>query len=393
MRTLPSSLLTLAAVAVVFSCPRGASADAVSFASLPVIPAPPPRAGTAGTAPVTLHTTIPATEHVDGLFVALQPDKIRKPIEDKNGYHYVGIFTSDKAAQVYSAQGNTVVAYPDDKTAPRTCVTAGGSLGERLMSMIRTKPYVPPPPSASQIARLKAQHRWPPPPPKPVKPVKSATPPHDPFQRVSLEKVTVTGDTAKVELTDALVDLKTLGSRLVNNTSTTLTRVATGPSGLGIFASRDDKGQIQFLVTSPDLPASDADTDRQRMLENLSSTAERVLAQLPSGTSSESGCGHVRFTMAATKPGSGQMATILATAFLPPSSDPDEASADDDQSAPGDDEDSSEIMQRQAAAHQRRTQRARPVAVNVSVSQLVSEQDPVVSLSFGWAGKDELLSF
>jgi hypothetical protein len=388
MRTLPTSLLAISAVAVVFSSPGGAAADTISFANLPVVPAPPPRAGSGGAPSTSWPVTIPATEHVDGVFVALQPDKIRKPLEDKNGYHYVSIFTTDKAAQTYATTGSYLVAYPEDRTAPRVCLTGGGSLGQRITSTLRTKPYVPPPPSPSQIARLKAMHRWPPPPPKPVK---VTTPPHDVMQHVALEKVTVTGDQAKVELTDALVDLKTLGTRLMNSTSTTLTRVATGPSGLGIFASRDDKGQIQFLVTSPELPAPDVDTDRHRQLENLGEVADRVMAQLPSGVSAESGCGHVRFTMGATKAGSGQMATILAAAFLPPSTDPDESPPDDEQ-APGSQDDEG-MAQQATTAHARRTQRARPVAVSVSISQLASEQAPLLSVSYGWAGKDEILSF
>jgi hypothetical protein len=40
-----------------------------------------------------------------------------------------------------------------------------------------------------------------------------------------------------------------------------------------------------------------------------------------------------------------------------------------------------------------RSQRARPVAVNLSLSQLASEPAPLLSVSFGWAGKDQQLSF
>jgi hypothetical protein len=40
-----------------------------------------------------------------------------------------------------------------------------------------------------------------------------------------------------------------------------------------------------------------------------------------------------------------------------------------------------------------RKQRARPVAINVSLSQLTSETSPLLSVTFGWAGKDQKLSF
>ncbi len=145
---------------------------------------------------------------------------------------------------------------------------------------------------------------------------------------------------------------------------------------------------MQFLVTNPELPAPDLDADRQRQLERLSSTADRVMVDLPSGNASESGCGHVRFTMDAVKPGSGQMATVLATAFLPPSSDPDEnpdANTDQDQSQGSDDDDDATLAMR--AANQRKSQRARAVAVNVSLSQLASETSPLLSLDAGWAAR------
>jgi hypothetical protein len=183
---------------------------------------------------------------------------------------------------------------------------------------------------------------------------------------------------------------------MLSSTSTTMSRVASGPNGMGIFASRDDKGRVQFLVTSPDLPAPEVDSDRQRELDRLSGTADRVMADLPSGVSSESGCGHVRFTMDAIKPGSGEMATILSTAFLPKSIDPDDNATDDDssQSDSVDDDDPNAAQMRQAMDNMRtRFQRARPVAVNLSLSQLASEQAPLLSVSFGWAGKDQQLSF
>jgi hypothetical protein len=371
----------------VLSVPGDARADTIDFSKLPVVPA---SSASTPSSSTTTPPTIAATEKVDGIYVALAPEKQRKPTEDKQGYHYVNIFTSEKAAQTFASDGTYSVSYPDDRSAPRVCLMAGGrSLSPRLTTLFRIRPYVPPPPSAATIARLKQLHRWPPPPPKPVK---TTTPPHDDMQRVTLEKVTVTGDTAKVDTTDALVDLKTLGAHLLSSTSTSLTRVATGPNGTGIFASRDDKGRVQFLVTSPELPAPEIDTDRQRELERLSATADRVMADLPSGVSSESGCGHVRFTMDAIKPGSGEMATILATAFLPKSIDPDENASDDD-SSQNDGAADDDSMAQMRAAMRTRFQRARPVAVNVSLSQLASEPSPLLSISFGWAGKDQQLSF
>jgi hypothetical protein len=386
MSTLSKSLLAAGALAVGVSAPGRAGADAIPFAKLPVVTIPP-----ATTAPAPVPAVIPATEHVDGLFPALQPDKVRKPLEDKNGYHYVSVFTDEKEAQAYSTQGASFER-TDVITGPRTCLRQGDSLTSRITRAIRTKPYVAPPPSARMIAILKAQHRWPPPPVKPPKP----GPPQDMIGRLQLEKLTVTGDTATVETDDVFLDFKTLGSRLITSQSVTLARVATGPSGAGIFASRDDKGQVQFLITNPALPPPAVDTDRAREVAQLGDVADRLMAQLPSGETTESGCGHVTFSLGA-KPGAGEMATIISVAFLPPSSDPDDADAPGQELDPdqvdGMSDEARQQLAAQMAAQAPHSQRARPVAVNVSLSQLASEQAPLLSLSFGWAGKDQRLSF
>jgi hypothetical protein len=380
------------AVGAVVASSGDAVADTIPYASVPVAPLPTVTPTSAGSSSSTSSSstppaplTIPATEHADGLYVAIAPPKVRKPVEDKNGFHYVSFFTSEKAAQQYATDGTYMVSYPDDRSAPRTCLAASGrQLAQRLTSTYRIRPYVEPPPSADTIARLKALHRWPPPPqPKPPAP-KVAPPPHDEMQPIAMEKVTITGDTVRVDVSNVWVDMKTLGSRPRSSWSMTLKQVGQGPGGLGIYASRDDKGTMQFLVTSPSPSPATGDGDHASQVSVLSDTADRVFADLPGGPN-ESGCGHVRFAMDAVKPGSGEMATILATAFLPPSKD-----EGDDTDAPSSDDTDSAAAIARAASHE---QRARPLAVNLSLSQLPSETTPLLSVSYGWAGKDRELSF
>jgi hypothetical protein len=384
MRTIPASLLAVGSLLALAS-PRSASADTVPFAKVPVVPAAPK-----ATPPATTPTTIPATEHVDGIFVSLEPEKTRKKNEDTDGYHYVGVFTSEKEARSYGTDGSYQYRYADDATGSSSCLSRGsGTLAPRLSMTFRTKPYVPRPPSPAEIKRLVAQHRWPLPKPKPAPPA----PPTDPVYPLHLEKVTVSGDAATIDTTDALFDVKTLGVRLASSTSTKLTRIATGPSGVSVFAARDDAGHVQFLVTGPQIPQPENPADRQRQLMELTDNADRLEAQLPDGNErGANGCGHLRFSMS-VKPGLGQMATIFATAFLPPSTDPDDSS--DDERFNPDDVDPDQLSAIRAALAERaqRMQRARPLAIDLSLSQLASEPSPLLSVTMGWAGKDERFSF
>jgi hypothetical protein len=50
-------------------------------------------------------------------------------------------------------------------------------------------------------------------------------------------------------------------------------------------------------------------------------------------------------------------------------------------------------MIREMIRRQNRSQRARPVAINVSFSQLESESAPLLSVTLGWAGADQRLRF
>ena len=178
---------------------------------------------------------------------------------------------------------------------------------------------MPPKPSPETIARLVRLHRWPPP---PVKVSKEA--PKDSVQLIHVERLTRAGDAATLETTEAFIDLQTMGTRFISKSSTKLVKVATGPNSLGVYAAREEKGASHGssspIRSCP--PRRSRRTDRRKM-EQLQNTANRLVAQMPSGVTSDTGCGYLRFALAA-KPGGGQMATVMATAFLPPGSDPDD---------------------------------------------------------------------
>jgi hypothetical protein len=375
MRTLTLSGLIAAALAAVASFADTALADAVPLQSLPVAPA------VVNATPPTAPEKIAASEHTEGLYPAILPEARRKDSE-KAGYRYVQVFTTEKEAQTYAADGTLTSNTAREPSATRTCLARGGSLSPHLSIFFRTKPAAPP--KASQGQRSN---------PAPSVSKASKEPPKDNVELIHIERLTQAADGATLDTIEAFLDLQTMGSRFVSKSSSKLMKVATGPNSLGVYAAREEKGGSQFLVTNPELPPTASDEDRQAQVQQLTGTANRLVAQMPSGVSAETGCGYVRFTLSA-KPGAGQMATVLATAFLPPGNNPDDAGPQDE--LPFDTTDMSEErvkMMREMVHRQNRSQRARTLAVNLSFSQLVSEPAPLLSVTFGWAGKDQQLHF
>ncbi len=383
MRTLTSSLLVAAGFAAAVSSPDTALADTVPFQNLPVAPK------MAKTVQPTAPEKIAAGERTDGVFPAILPEARRKATEQE-GYRYVQVFATEKEASAYSTDGTMLSSTGKEPTATRTCLTSGGTLSPHLSLYFRTKPYVAPKPSPQTIAMLQRMHRWPPPPQ-----TASKLPAKDTVELIHVERLTQAADGATLETTEAFIDLQTMGTHAVSKSTTKLVKVATGPNSLGVYAAREEgeKGGSQFLVTNPQLPPTASEEDRQAQIQQLTSTANRLVAQMPSGVSSETGCGYVRFTLSA-KPGSGQMATVLATAFLPPGSNPDDGGQEDTSRFESEDMSEEQMKAVRDMVHRdNRSQRARTVAVNLSFSQLESEASPLLSVTFGWAGKDQQLRF
>lgn len=389
MRAVRSHASTLFAIGFSALATSGgtARADVVPFDKLAVVSSP--TTGAPNTSLAEVPATIPATEHVEGIFDALAPAAERKQTEER-GYRLIGVFTSDAQARAYALEG-TFNPSSSREGQPGTCLSTGGAMQPVMRLVLQMKEPEPPKPTEVQIALLKKEHRWPPPAKPPATKASRATAPRDVVQRVRLERLIREADAITVESIDAFIDLQTLGTRLASKTSAKLPRVVAGPNALGVFAARDEGGHAQFLVTSPELPQPPTPSDRQAQLEALSGTANTLIAQIPSNTTTSIGCGRVRFTLSA-KPGVGEMATVLATAFLPPSVDPEEGPATNDSDGDGKPDEVGFVSQ-QAVRLGMRKQRARAMAVNVSLSQLTTEVAPLLSVTFGWAGKDQKLTF
>ena len=334
----------------------GASAETPSYKSIPQtkLPAVPDR--------VAAPDRIAATEKVDGVFVARPPDEQRRR-NLANQYKVVNVYGTDKEAKDFAATGRET--RPDDP-ASRACIASGGS--------------------SSYSSRATVYVSVPTPAPKPVKNQQAQiglvalgagrSKPRNVTQ-VRVERfVPGQGGPPRLVITDAWVDADTGGARLIGKSEVPLGRVGTsaGPGGLEIYGARDDKNVLLVVRSTQRAPDKD-------LPPFMLAGATRLTAQTPAGTSSTADCGHLRMSLG-VEPGGGQMATIFGNAMLPPVPDDDEAPIDSSK-----EDDDHDVVQ--PANAKMRDLRTRPFAAALSVSQTKSEKEPIVSVAFGWSGKDQ----
>jgi hypothetical protein len=369
MKTALPVLFTAAALSGLYAgAPGTAAADVVGIKSVPVskvsLALEMPRSG----AP----DHIPAAEKVEGFFPSGPTADTVKRIKEHGGY---------QSSTVYGTEAEAL-GYGTAQDRPHTCFTQGWSHSDRL-SFGRWIDAPPPKPGSKEWLALQKRlaERGIKPSFKPAaKP--SAPPPKPNTVRAIRSERFVVGekDTASLEIVDAWFDYEELGVRQQSRTSVPFSKVATGPNGLAIYAVRDEK-QVTFIVTPPKAPEQEG--PNPAALRNI---ANRLSAQMSSGGgSSSSECGYLRMTLQ-TGPGSGQMASVLATAFLPPA-------AEDAADLPSTKADPDEDEEHRAEEQRKRIVRTRPVIANLSISQLATEADPLVSVTFAWAGHDQQQRF
>lgn len=378
MKKALAALLALGgASALSAGSPGTASADVVAFKAIPVAKL----MGSFDMPHSQAPDHIPPTEKVEGFFPSAPPVDQQKRVKERGGYQYWAMYSTENEAKHYAQAG---WGGPHDQDGPRTCFTTGWSHSDHL----EFYQYVPPPPpkpgSKEWVAEQKrnaARGIK----PTITKPGAKPTPPPKPntVRGIRAERFVVgANDTATLEMTDAWFDYTELGVREHAKSSVPFAKIASGPNGLTIYAARDDK-QVTFIVTPPKAPEMDG--PNPQALRNI---ASRLFAQLPNSSSTSSTeCGYLRMSLA-TGPGTGAMASVLATAFLPVSVE-DAADLPSNKTDPDADQDE----EKRAADQRKRIVRTRPMMANLSISQLASEPDPLVSISFAWAGKDQQQRF
>jgi hypothetical protein len=175
---------------------------------------------------------------------------------------------------------------------------------------------------------------------------------------VHSERFVEQGGRASIESVDAWVDPDTRGVRLLGKASLPLVAVGTTGFGVRVFAGRDErpngKKLVQFVLVAPK-PAS-------RMVRQTP-----VWAMGSDGDVVHGGCGHLRVGLP-VEDLDGEHAVFRAEVQLPNAS----------------------AMKAKDEATKSDEVRVRPLSVQVSVSKTTRDKEPVVSVSYGWAGRERL---
>lgn len=345
-----------------------AAADSIAYETVPE--AQVPSAGS-GSALPPMPSSIPSTETVPGLYVAAPSSSQRKSNEAR-GYYYATVFGNEEQAKAFTAGK----AMP--QSSSRVCL--GQSRDSANDLTVRLSHYVPMPPASSLVKK---------PLPTPTRPAVAKAPPRPPVKRpgvrlVHMEKLTVAdAGKATLDISDTWVDVLTLGARSISKWSLPMKRISGGPNGLEVYAARDGK-TMQLLVRPPTVPLDGVpEKEKKRYVDELQTVANHIgVRKADGGGFDAADCGHMRFSLEYDK-GSGQMATIVATAFLPGGVDDEVDEAKPAEPGEGDDEGD----QRQLAI------RTRLALGSISLTQAPSEKDPMLSVSWGWGAKELIVRF
>ncbi len=150
-----------------------------------------------------------------------------------------------------------------------------------------------------------------------------------------------------LEYMDFWVDPRTHGVRMITKGALPLKLVASPGFGIQVFAARDERPDgkrfVQFVVSRTSVEAS---TDLRMSATRLDGQSVQAL-----------GCAHQRVAVPVERYGDG--VTILAPVRLPERRDHDDS-------------------------------RLRDMRVHVSVSQTARDKEPLVAVSAGWSGREQI---
>jgi hypothetical protein len=177
-----------------------------------------------------------------------------------------------------------------------------------------------------------------------------------------------------LETVDAWVDAATLGVRLIGRTTVPLARIAVAPEGLEVYGARSGSNVLVVVHTVDHPVSSTAATERLR------ETTRSLQIELPGEGSANSDCGLAHYVLHGQK-GAAEMVSFQGVAVLP-ALEGDRDASSLPKLPPGMDDDEGIKAARALLGLRFRTLRA-----TVSASQTSTDQDPVVSVAFGWTSK------
>ena len=182
---------------------------------------------------------------------------------------------------------------------------------------------------------------------------------------------------ATLEITDAWLDPVTRGVRLARRASVSLVQVASGIGGLDVYAARDGQQAVELVVRT-----MTADLRRGQPGMTMTIIGDNVV--------NNSNCGHARVRLKLEK-GAADMVTMNGELMLPSADEPKPppAPAADAAEQPG-------VLARVFGSTPGQTLRMRDIRlrqVRVSGSTTWTSRDPepVLSVSFGWQGRERTM--
>lgn len=226
---------------------------------------------------------------------------------------------------------------------------------------------------------------------------------------VHSEKLVETNGQVSLESVDAWVDPVTLGARLIGRASLPLTLVGSAVGGVKVYAARDERGPgarfVQFVVVRP-ATASSARSGTMMAIRQDGANAHG------------NGCGHLRITLVvgATNYDSALVIAPVEIASTVAAAPPPEAALGDDEHGADDRDVFAEKKAKPGMKKRRflrsmpsspsanaaadegamnpmveRESRNRDMQIHLSVSQSAREKEPLLAVSFGWAGRESVI--
>jgi hypothetical protein len=361
-------VLAVSAIAIADTAPPAPSPPR------PIVPPPPFAALPAGTMTTPpkdkAPTRIPKTEKVEGFNVADPP---KNQLQDGKITN-VQIFSKEENAKDYSA-GKWFSSSGSDETV---CFTQP----ERFRFRSDDGPKAEWGFDIEPTARIHAQMKPPPPRKKGEKivPFKSTYGDME-ITAIHQERFVQEDKKAHIEIVDAWVDPVTHGVRLIGKSTIPLERIGSAWHGVKLYAARGER--VIHVVARRDKPKESAvDKVPSKAVEFRLMNAMRqpLMIEMPSGDHDQTQCGFAHVALKAQQGAAETAMFETNTVFVDPPEPKPEKDKDDDESNGagrfrGRDEDAPTI-------------RMRPFRATVSSTWTSKDSAPVISVSFGWAGRE-----
>jgi hypothetical protein len=339
----------------------------------PVVPPPPfsalPSATTTTPPKEKAPARIPKTEKVDGFFVGDPP---------KNQHHEgkitnVIVFAKEEQAKDYSAGKWWGSSPGQDDT---TCFSQPPRFRRDDSPAADWGSEIEP------NAHIQAPMKPPPPPKKGEKP-KSFTMQYGEMEVTAMhqEKFVLQEDKkARLEIVDAWVDPVTHGVRLIGRATVPLERIGSAHHGVKLYAAKGDK--VVHVVARRDRP-KEMNVDqpsKQAEFRMMNAMRQQMVVHNAAGEQDSTQCGFGHVTLKAQQGAAETAMFETNTVFLdPPEPKSDKEKADEDMfgfGSFGRPQDNGPGI------------RVRPFRATVSSTWSSRDTSPVISVSFGWAGRE-----